>query len=149
MWAHWYIASVGVAGDPAPWALRIWIGLAGLAFGVSVFGWRGSRWCQRSVSMLAVALCVRAVLGAGDQRMGRIFPSVHTAWNQLTAGLLPDETDRLTVTAMQLAGARPSRGVVVPVSISADASKLAHRRELVYLPPAWFDSNPPPRLRRS
>jgi S-formylglutathione hydrolase FrmB len=32
------------------------------------------------------------------------------------------------------------------VNISADASHFPHRQELVYLPPAWFGSNPPPRL---
>jgi S-formylglutathione hydrolase FrmB len=32
------------------------------------------------------------------------------------------------------------------VNIPADASKFNHRRELVYLPPAWFDTDPPPRL---
>jgi S-formylglutathione hydrolase FrmB len=35
---------------------------------------------------------------------------------------------------------------VVPVTISAAASKFEHRGELVYLPPVWFASNPPPRL---
>ncbi len=47
---------------------------------------------------------------------------------------------------MQLEGTKPTKGVVVPVTISADASHFPHRQELVYLPPAWFSSNPPPRL---
>ncbi len=145
VWAHWYIGWVGVAGDPAPWALWIWIGLTGLAAGVLVFGWRSARWLRRSMSMLAVPLCLLSSALAANAWVG-YFPTVHTAWNQLTAGSLPDETDRLTVTAMQLTGARPTTGVVVPVRISAEASKFAHRRELVYLPPAWFASNPPPRL---
>jgi S-formylglutathione hydrolase FrmB len=34
----------------------------------------------------------------------------------------------------------------VPVSIPSDASHFKHRGELVYLPPEWFASNPPPRL---
>ena len=59
---------------------------------------------------------------------------------------MPDQTDRITVTAMQLTGTRPVRGVVVPVTIPAAASKFPHRGELVYLPPAWFASNPAPRL---
>jgi S-formylglutathione hydrolase FrmB len=41
---------------------------------------------------------------------------------------------------------RPAKGVVVPVTIPNGGSKFHHRRELVYLPPAWFDSNPTPRL---
>jgi S-formylglutathione hydrolase FrmB len=39
-----------------------------------------------------------------------------------------------------------AKGAVVAVKISAAASKFAHRGELVYLPPAWFATNPPPRL---
>ena len=34
----------------------------------------------------------------------------------------------------------------MPVTISADASKFQHRRQLVSLPPAWFAHTPPPRL---
>jgi S-formylglutathione hydrolase FrmB len=71
---------------------------------------------------------------------------VQTAWNQLTAGPLPDQTDPATVTAMQETGTIPGRGTVVPVTIPADASHFKHRTELVYLPPAWYASNPPPRL---
>jgi S-formylglutathione hydrolase FrmB len=52
----------------------------------------------------------------------------------------------MSVTAMQLAGVRPIKGVVVPVNIPDDASKFNHRQELVYLPPAWFGTNPAPRL---
>jgi S-formylglutathione hydrolase FrmB len=144
-WAHFYIESVGVAGDPAPRTLWAWIAMVGFAVGVMVFGWRGARWWRRTVSVLAVPLCVLSSVFALNLWVG-YFPTVHTAWNQLTAGPLPDETDRLTVTAMQLAGARPTLGVVVPVSISPRASTFAHRRELVYLPPAWFASNPPPQL---
>src|SRR5262249_11941616 len=59
---------------------------------------------------------------------------------------LPDQIDRLRVTAMQVSGFKPTKGVVVPVNISADASHFPHRQELVYLPPGWFASNPPPRL---
>lgn len=144
-WAHWYIGSVGVAGDPAPWALWIWLGLSGFAAGVLTFGWRGTHWWRRGLGVLAVPLCVLSSVLSVNDWVG-YFPTVHSAWNQLTAGPLPDEIDRITVTAMQLAGTRPAKGVVVPVTISAEASKFAHRRELVYLPPAWFASNPPPRL---
>ena len=92
--------------------------------------------------MPACVLCAGLVL---NEWVG-YFPTVHTAWNQLSVGPLPDETDRMTVTAMQLSGVRPGQGVVVPVTISAAASKFRHRDELVYLPPAWFAANPPPRL---
>jgi S-formylglutathione hydrolase FrmB len=143
--AHAYIGSLGVAGDPAPPTLWVWIAAAGLAVGVLVAGWRGARWWQRGASVVAVPLCVLCAALAVNLWVG-YFPTVHTAWNQLTAGPLPDQTDRVTVTAMQLEGVRPAKGVVVPVNIPADGSKFTHRRELVYLPPAWFDTNPAPRL---
>ena len=74
------------------------------------------------------------------------FPTVQTAWNQLTSGPLPDQTDQATVTAMAAKGTRPPHGSVVPVVIPSDASHFKHRGELVYLPPEWFASSPPPPL---
>jgi S-formylglutathione hydrolase FrmB len=145
LWAQAYIGSLGLAGDPAPVTLWIWFTAAGLAGGVLVAGWRGARWWRRGLAVAAVPLCVLCAALAVNVWVG-YFPTVHTAWNQLTAGPLPDQTDRVTVTAMQLEGRRPAKGVVVPVNIPADASKFPHRRELVYLPPAWFDTNPAPRL---
>jgi S-formylglutathione hydrolase FrmB len=71
---------------------------------------------------------------------------VQTAWNQLTAGPLPDETDMATVTAMRQKRSVPTKGAVVPVTIPSDASGFKHRTEFVYLPPAWFESDPPPKL---
>jgi hypothetical protein len=59
---------------------------------------------------------------------------------------LPDQIDRGALVAMQRAGTPPATGVVVQVAISARASKFTHRSELVYLPPTWFGSTPPPRL---
>ena len=145
VWAHWYLGSLGAAGDPAPPLLWVWIAAAGLAAGVVVLGWRGARWWRRAAAVAAVLLCVLCVSLAVNVWVGYL-PTVDTAWNQLTAGPLPDQTDRAAVTARQLTGARPANGVVLPVSIPADASKFAHRRELVYLPPAWFATSPPPRL---
>ena len=143
--AYVYIGSLGIAGDPAPRGVWIWIGVGGLAAGVTVIGWRGARWWRRGASVAAVPLCLLCAALAVNVWVG-YFPTVHAAWNQLTAGPLPDQTDRLTVTEMQVAGDKPEKGVVVPVTINSDASGFRHRRELVYLPPAWFASTPPPRL---
>ena len=145
VWAHWYLGSLGAAGDPAPPLLWVWIAAAGLAAGVVVLGWRGARWWRRAAAVAAVLLCVLCVSLAVNVWVGYL-PTVDTAWKQLTAGPLPDQTDRAAVTARQLTGARLANGVVLPVSIPADASKFAHRGELVYLPPAWFATSPPPRL---
>lgn len=144
-WAHWYVGSAGLAGDPAPPALWLWTGLTGLAGVAAVVGWRNSRWWRRALSALAVPASLLCATLTLNLWVG-YFPTVGTAWDQLTAGPLPNQTDRATVTAMQLAGTVPTKGVVVPVDISSRASHFAHRRELVYLPPAWFAANPPPRL---
>jgi len=143
--AYRYIASLGVAGDPAPASLWLWIAMSGLAIGVLLLGWPGARWWRRGVAVLSVPLCALCAVLALNVWVG-YFPTVSTAWNQLTAGPLPDQIDRLKVTAMQVEGTKPSKGVVVPVTIGADASHFPHRPELVYLPPAWFATNPPPRL---
>lgn len=143
--ARWYVDSLGMAGNAGPAALWIWTGLTALAGGVAMLGWAGAQWWRRAVSVLAVPLCALGCMVTLNKWVG-YFPTVHAAWNQLTAGPLIGQTDRLTVTAMQVTHAKPKSGVVVPVDIGSAASGFDHRRELVYLPPAWFASNPPPRL---
>jgi S-formylglutathione hydrolase FrmB len=143
--SYWYIASIGVAGDPAPNSLWLWIALSGLTAAALLLGWTGIRWWRRGLALLSVPLCALCATLALNQWVG-YFPTVLAAWDQLTAEPLPDQIDRLRVTAMQIEGTKPTKGVVVPVNINADASHFPHRQELVYLPPAWFNSNPPPRL---
>lgn len=143
--AYWYITSLGVAGDPAPTTLWLWIALSGVAAAVFLVGWRGARWWRRGVAVLSIPLCALCAALALNGWVG-YFPTALAAWNQLTSVPLPDQIDRLRVTEMQVAGTRPTKGVVVPVDIDDNASHFRHRRELVYLPPAWFNSNPPPRL---
>ncbi len=143
--AHSYITSLGVAGDPAPTTLWLWIAMSGLAAAVLLLGWPGTRWWRRGLAVLSIPLCMSSATLALNHWVG-YFPTVLAAWNQLTSGPLPDQIDRLRVTEMQVAGTKPIKGVVVPVNINSDASHFPHRQELVYLPPAWFASNPPPRL---
>src|SRR5947207_920824 len=94
-WSHWYVDSQGLAGDPAPSSLWVWVGLTGLALGVAALGWRGSRWRRRTVSLVAVPLCLLSAGVALNLWVG-YFPTVQAAWNELTAGPLPDETDLAT-----------------------------------------------------
>ncbi|OBI12490.1 hypothetical protein A5712_06665 [Mycobacterium sp. E2327] len=143
--SYWYITSIGVAGDPAPVTLWLWIATSGLAVAVLALGWPGARWWRRGLAVVSVPLCALCAALALNGWVG-YFPTVSAAWDQLTSQPLPDQIDRLRVTAMQLEGTKPAKGVVVPVTTSADASHFPHRQELVYLPPAWFNSNPPPRL---
>ena len=138
-WAHWYVASQGLADDPAPQELWMWIGMVGLAVAVLVLGWRSARWRRRAVSVLAVGLCVLSAGVALNLWVG-YFPTVQTAWNELTAGPLPDETTMATATAMRQHHSVPGHGEVLPVSIPGAASNFKHRTEYVYLPPAWFAS---------
>jgi S-formylglutathione hydrolase FrmB len=143
--ARWYTQSQGLAGNPAPHALWIWVGLSGAAAGVLLAGWRGARWWRRGASMLALPLCLICAALTLNLWVG-YFPSVQSAWNQLTAGPLPDQVDAAMVTKMQQRHIVPPKGTVVPVSISESVSGFRHRGELVYLPPAWYATNPPPRL---
>lgn len=143
--AHWFIGSAGVAGDAPPVGLWIRIGLAGSAAAIVAVGWRGVRCWRRVVAVLAVPLCVLSVALALNGWVG-YFPTVHALWTQVTAGPLPNQADRATVAAMQRTGVTPANGVMVPVTIGSQASGFKHRGELVYLPPAWFATTPPPSL---
>ena len=143
--AYWYVASQGLSDNPAPRALWIWIGLTGFAAAILFAGWRRARWWRRGVSVAALPLSLLSAALALNLWVG-YFPTVQTAWNQLTAGPLPDQTDQVTVIAMQQQRKIPPKGTVVPVDISDTASGFRHRGELVYLPPAWYATNPPPRL---
>ncbi|WP_051053595.1 alpha/beta hydrolase [Mycolicibacterium chubuense] len=144
---YWYTQTAGVADDtnPAPTALWVWVALSGVAFGVLISGWRGARWWRRLAAAAAVPLCVVSAALAVNLWTG-YFPTVQTAWSQITAGPLPDQTDQVAVVAMQKKHAMPLKGTVVAVDVPATASGFRHRGEFVYLPPAWYASNPPPPL---
>ncbi|OCB29072.1 hypothetical protein A5675_06295 [Mycobacterium malmoense] len=142
---HWYIVDRGLSDDPAPAALWLWIMLTGTAAAVLVLGWRGARSWRRGAGLLAVPLCALCAALVLNLWVG-YFPTVQEAWSQLTSGPLPDQADQATVTAMAAKRARPPHGSVVPVVIPSDASHFKHRGELVYLPPEWFTSSPPPAL---
>ena len=92
-WSHWYIDNRGLADDPAPQPLWWWIAVTGVAAVVATLGWRSARWWRRSASLLAVPLCLLSAALALNLWVG-YFPTVQTAWDQLTAGPLPDQTDR-------------------------------------------------------
>ena len=142
---HWYIVDRGLSDEPAPAALWLWIALTGMAAAVLILGWRSAHRWRRGAAFAAVPLCLLSAALVLNLWVG-YFPTVQTAWDQLTAGPLPHETDAAGVAAMSAARLQPAHGVVVPVAISDNASHFKHRGELVYLPPAWFSSSPPPPL---
>src|SRR6201996_6120656 len=143
--SSWYIAHAGLTDDPAPHLLWWWIAGTGAAAAIVILGWGSARWWRRSASVLAVPLCLLSAALTLNLWVG-YFPTVQTAWDQLTEGPLPHQTDAAGVAAMAAAGLPPAHGIVVPVAISDNASHFKHRGEVVYLPPAWFASNPPPAL---
>ena len=106
--SYWYITSLGVAGDPAPVSLWLWVAMSGLAVAVLLLGWPGARWWRRGLAVLAVPLCVLCATLAVNGWVG-YFPTVLAAWDQLTSGPLPDQVDRLRVTEMQVAGTKPAQ----------------------------------------
>ncbi len=142
---HWYVGNQGLAGDPAPHALWLWIGLTGFAVAVLASGWRRTRWWRRAAALTAVPLCALCVALALNQWTGYL-PTTQTAWDQLTAGPLPDQTDMATVASYEVRHVVPRTGSLVPFDTGHAGSGFRHRGELVYLPPAWFASDPPPRL---
>ncbi|RFZ65385.1 putative esterase [Mycobacterium marinum] len=143
-WAtHWYLGTL--ANEPVPAALWVWVGLTAVAAAMLVVGWRGARWRRRTASLVAVPLCALCAALGLNIWVG-YFPTVQAAWNQLSSGPLPDQADPAAVVAMAGKGVRPAHGSMVPVVIPSNASHFKHRGELVYLPPAWFASYPPPRL---
>ncbi len=142
---HWYLVDRGLSEDPAPSALWLWIAASAMAAMVLVLGWRGSPVWRRGAALAAVPLCLLSAALAVNLWVG-YFPTVQTAWSQLVSGPLPDQADQATVTAMAAKGTRPPHGSVLPVVIPSDGSHFKHRGELVYLPPAWFATRPPPQL---
>src|ERR1700743_756199 len=131
------IAHSGLTDDPAPHLLWWWIAGTGAAAAIVILGWGSARWWRRSASLLSVPLCLLSAGLTLNLWVG-YFPTVQTAWDQLTAGPLPHQTDAAGVAAMAAAGLPPAHGIVVPVTISENASHFKHRGEVVYLPPAWF-----------
>ena len=90
--AHWYVASQGLADNPAPHALWIWIGLSGFAAGVLVVG-------------LARGAVVAARRLAGG---GAAVPAQRRARVEPVGRLLPHRADRME-SVDRRAAARPDR----------------------------------------
>ncbi|WP_146100629.1 alpha/beta hydrolase-fold protein [Nocardia nova] len=128
----------GLASDPAPVRLWIWVGVAVAAIALMVVGWPGARWWHRTAAIVAVPFAIASSAVVLNQWVG-YYPSVQSAWNALTAGPLPHQTDQDELAAMR--NSHPANGVVVPIDTGDGASGFKHRTEYVYLPPAWAAVN--------
>jgi len=139
-----FARNQGWAAEAVSGGTVFWMVMLGFALAVLVFGWPGSPWWRRLVSAFAVLMAVVCGLAALNTATG-YFPTVKAAWMRLTHTEPDQWIDESELAALQR-GEPPTRGVVVRVNIPGDASGFAHRTELVYLPPAWFASDPPPQL---
>ena len=143
--AHWFVDYEALADDPAPPLLWWWIALTGLALAVALCGWRTGAWWRRGASLAAIPLCVACAALAVDAWTGYL-PTVSSLWNRAAQAPLPSQVDEATVRSMREHGEIPHAGTLVSVTIPDSGSGFRHRDELVYLPPAWFASDPPPAL---
>lgn len=123
----------------------LWVVITGFAAAMVVLAWGGGQWWRRIVSVLAVVLA--ALCGFAELNIATgYFPTVQSAWQRATGSEPPQWIDETAVAAIRQNQDEPTRGTMVWVDIPRDASGFGHRRELVYLPPAWFWSDPPPKL---
>lgn len=143
--ARLFVRDQGWSAEAISFGTVFWTALFGFAATVLVAGWPGSAWWRRLVSVLSVVLVVVCGFAALNTATG-YFPTVRAAWLRLTQTEPEQWIDEAQLAALQQSGEIPTRGTVVRVNIPADGSGFAHRTETVYLPPAWFASNPPPQL---
>lgn len=140
---HLYFDSQGLATDPAPWQLWIWVGVTVGALAVLIVGFRSARWWRRMVALLAVLAAALTTSVVLNQWVG-YYPTLSAAWGAITAGPLPDQVSPDALGSMR--NTDRTTGAVVPITTTDDVSHFAHRTEYVYLPPAWFHGATPPAL---
>lgn len=143
--AHWTYETLGIASEPAPWQLWLWVYLFGLATATVVAGWSGASGWRRNAAVFAMSFCL---LSAGLTINGWLgyFPTVDAAWSQLTNRPLRGQVHIGTAFEMQRKNAALQRGKLVAVTTSSRISGFSHRREWVYLPPAWFSGTQLPAI---
>lgn len=159
---HWLLAAVltgvglaaaggvlvrnqGWAADVVSVSAVFWVAMLGFAVVVLVCGWTDSPGWRRLAALISVPLTGVCVLAALNTATGYL-PTVGVAWQRLTHTQPAQWIEESQLSAMQRGGQQPTRGVVVRVNTPSTASGFTHRTEVVYLPPAWFSSNPPPQL---
>jgi S-formylglutathione hydrolase FrmB len=132
-----YFTTLGIASEPAPWQLWVWVAVTVTAALTAVGTWRSTGWVRRNTAVFTTSLCLLSIGLTINAWIG-YFPTVAVAYAHLTSETLAGETDWATAAAMRRHAARPPAGVLVPTDTGSAASGFAHRREYVYLPPAWF-----------
>lgn len=121
-----------------------WSALIGVFLAVATYSYIESAGspddCNPAPHLLWVSAALMLNLWVG------YVPTVQAAWNQVTAGPLPDETDQVAIAVMQREHTMPIKGSLVAVDIPSTALGSKHRQEFVYLPPAWFAEASAPSL---
>lgn len=143
--AHWFYGTLGLASEPAPAQMWIWVSLSGFSGAVVIANWGTAGWWWRNASVFATSFCLLSMGLTINSWLG-YFPTVYSAWGQLTNAPLPHQSDWRTVIDVRAKGIAPQHGIVVMTDTGSDASGFRHRAEWVYLPPAWFTLKPPMRL---
>jgi S-formylglutathione hydrolase FrmB len=123
--------------------LWVWTGIFAASVALAALGFRGAQWWRRVMSVVAIPLTLLCALLMLNNWVG-YYQTVQRAWGDLTSGPLPDQTDVSALSALR--NTHPDTGKLVPVDIPSGASGFKHRREYVYLPPAWFGGATPPAL---
>ncbi len=141
--AAWYVADEGLASDPAPTRLWLWVGGTAAAAAIAIAGWPGAHWWRRAVAVLAIPSTLVSAGIVMNQWVG-YYPTVQAAWGAVTAGALPHQIDLSALPALR--NTPVADGALVPVRIPDAGSGFPHRTEYVYLPPAWFTGPTPPAL---
>ncbi|MFF0297532.1 alpha/beta hydrolase [Kitasatospora sp. NPDC004615] len=132
----------GDIDDPLPFGLWFWLCCALLALGSLAAGVRNSEWWNLAAVPVAAGLSMLCAANSLNISTG-YYPSVDAALGDLSGAPVPQEMS--LEEALTTVG-KATEGRVVVVDIPADASGFKHRREKVYLPPAWFRSKTRPKL---
>jgi S-formylglutathione hydrolase FrmB len=135
--AQWYFTTLGVASEPAPWQLWVWVAATVAAALTAVGTWRSTGWVRRNTAVCTASLCLLS-LGLTVNGWIGYFPTVAVAYAHLTSETPAAEVDWETAVDMRRRSARPQSGVLVSIDTGTAASGFEHRREYVYLPPGWF-----------
>jgi S-formylglutathione hydrolase FrmB len=128
--------------DPLPFELWFWLAVFGLAIGLAIVCWRGSRWWQRTAAPLAMLLAVLTAGDALDISLG-YYPTLADMYGELTNQALPQQ---VSLGQLGTIHGNTKTGRIVEVAVPDTASVFQHRSEYVYLPPAWFRSTHRPKL---
>jgi S-formylglutathione hydrolase FrmB len=123
--------------DPLPTSVWVWLGVAAAAVLVLIIGWRSARWWRNVVGVAAAGLALIVCGNSVNQFVG-YYPTVGSA-----VGDLRGRPPSGQITLQQLHGNHlpdaAQTGELVSVDIPSSETSFHPRRELVYLPPVWFE----------